>query len=295
MSTNQERIEGLKKFIDSGPEEDEELQAFCNKKQIVLLAFVGSYVPRRHTPTSFVDTSINIADEFGMEEALKDIGKANGKKKPRAYFLINSRGGGLGSSFKIAQAVRDMFEDITVFVSHIASSGGTLLALTGDKIRMGAMSQLGPVDPQIPCLNYGYVSANSVTRAKKRLDEIFEKKHENEAGYPDRHMTEVLDPVMYEEFNGVRKECGAYLHTVLKKTKYEDYEINKITKWLLFNFPTHGFVIDKNIAAEIGLKISSDGDPNEWNLMRNWFAKYVGQEADRHFIRYCIPNRKKKI
>ena len=104
----------------------------------MLLAFVGSYVPRKYSPASSVGARINIADEFGMEEALKqiqsNIAKTNIKK---AYLLINSLGGELRSSFKIAQAIRDAFDDIAVFVPHIAASGGTLLALAGNKIRSG--------------------------------------------------------------------------------------------------------------------------------------------------------------
>ena len=162
---------GLKKFINTNIENDERLQELCNEKNVVLLAFIGSYVPRKYNPVSSGSATINIADEFGMEETLKhiqqSISKTNTKK---AYLLINSLGGELSSSFKIAQAIRDVFEDITVFVPHIAASGGTLLALTGNRIRMGIMSQLSPVDPQRLYLNYGWVSVNSIARAKKRLD-----------------------------------------------------------------------------------------------------------------------------
>ncbi len=70
--------------------------------------------------------------------------------------------------------------------------------------------------------------------------------------------------------------------------------IEQITDELLFKLPTHGFVIDRNLASEIGLRVESDdADVEEWNLMRHWFAKYVGREADRHFIRYCVPKPNK--
>lgn len=289
-----EAPKGLRRFVDANIEEDEALQAFCDKKNVVLLAFVGSYVPRKRNPVSSVRATINIVDEFGMEEALNHIRLSVGKAKAKkAYLLINSIGGGVSSSFKIAQAIRDTFEDITVFVPHIAASGGTLLALTGNRIRMGIMSQLSPVDPQMPYLNHGFVSVNSISRAKKRLDKKFEKRQEQEIGYPDRHMAEMLDPVVYEEFYGLRKASEEYLSTILQKTKYTQEEIDKILRILIFALPTHSFVIDKNLAAEIGLKVVSDGDAEEWDLMRNWFAKYVGEETDRHFIRYCIPKTKK--
>ncbi len=143
--------EGLRKFIDSEEENDEKLQKLSNEKNIVLLAFVGSYNPKKYNPTRSGSATINIVDEFGIEEALDDIcQKTKSTEKKKAYLLINSVGGGVSSSFKIAQAIRDSFGDITVFVPHIAASGGTMLALTGNKIRMGVMSQLSPVGPQRP-------------------------------------------------------------------------------------------------------------------------------------------------
>ena len=289
VGTEKDTREGLRKFVDVKIEEDAALQALCDKKGVVLLAFVGSYVPLKYNPASSGSATISIPDEFGMEEALNQIQDKMGKKAKRAYLLINSLGGVVGSSFKIAQAIRDAFDDITVFVPHIAASGGTLLALTGNKIRMGAMSQLGPIDPQIPYPKYGFVSSNSIARAKRRLDKKFQKQQEQEMGYPDRHMVEMLDPVVYEEFHGWRIAVKEYLSTILKKTKYTQEKIDNISKNLIFTLPTHSFVIDKNMSKEMGLKVVSDGDAEEWRLMRNWFAKYVGEETDRHFIRYCIP------
>ena len=290
LDTEKEAKEGLRRFVDVKIEEDESLQALCDKKDVVLLAFVGSYVPLKYNPASSGSSTISIADEFGMEEALNQIhGKMNKTKAKNAYLLINSLGGAVSSSFKIAQAIRDAFDTITVFVPHIAASGGTLLALTGNTIRMGMMSQLGPIDPQIPYTKYGLVSSNSIAKAKRRLDKKFQKQQEQEMGYPDRHMVEMLDPVVYEEFHGWRIAVKEYLSTILKKTKYTQKKIDNISKNLIFTLPTHSFVIDKNMAKEMGLNVASDGDAEEWDLMRKWFAKYVGEETDRHFIRYCIP------
>lgn len=54
----------------------------------------------------------------------------------------------LSSAYKTAITIRDAFNDITVFVSHYALSGGTLLALAGNRIKMGIMSQLSGLDVQ---------------------------------------------------------------------------------------------------------------------------------------------------
>jgi len=288
--------EGFRKFIDSEEEKDEKLQELADDKNVVLLAFVGSYNAKKYNPTRSGSATITIVDEFGIEDALGDISqKIKNTEKKKAYLLINSVGGGVSSSFKIAQAIRDAFDEITVFVPHIAASGGTMLALTGNKIRMGIMSQLSPVDPQRPYKNEGFVSVNSISRAKKRLDKKFEKQQEDEIGYPDRHMAELIDPVIYEEFFGLREANIKYLTIILKKSGYDEESIEQIIDELLFNLPTHSFVIDENLAQEIGLRVEADDtDMEEWNLMRHWFAKYVGKEADRHFIRYCIPKQDNK-
>ena len=292
MKIKEEHSEGLRKFIDLAIENDEELQQLCNEKNVTLLAFIDSYTPKKYSPVSSHGATININDEFGMEGALNDIkSKTEQMETKKAYLLINSFGGSVSSSFKIAQAVRDAFDDITVFVPHIASSGATLLALTGNKIKMGLMSQLGPVDPQRLYRDHGFVSAKSMLIAKKRLDKKFEKRQEQEIGYPDRHMAEMIDPVIYEEFFGALEVSEKYLEIILEKAGYDGKIISKISRNLIYDLPTHDFVIDKNLAKEIGLKISFDDDLNEWHVMRNWFSKYVGKETDKHFIRYCTPKQ----
>ena len=285
---------GLKGLIDVQEEQDTQLQKIADDKGVILLAFIGSYVPRKYSPVRSGSTSINIVDEFGMEEALGEIArKTEGIEKKKVYFLVNSLGGSLSSSFKTAQSIRDAFNEITVFVPHIAASGGTLLALTGNKIRMGIMSQLSPVDPQVLYKNSEQVvSVNSLFRAKIKLDRKFAKNSEYELPYTDRHMAESLDPVIYEQFVGIQQEGIEYLKIILKKSGYNETIVEKIIDALAWTLPTHGFVIHRDLAKQIGLNVEfDDRDYDVWNKMREWFAKYIGEESDRHFIRYCIPKK----
>ncbi len=152
---------------------DKVLQGIANKEQAVLLGFVNSYVPKRYDPIRFGHAQIGLVEEFIVEDTLEEISKKTNIKK--VFFLINSFGGGLPSSYKIAKAIRNAFNDITVFVPHIAVSGGTLLALTGDKIVMGTMSQLGGLDPQVMYKGQK-VSVNSMFAAKRILDGLASRK-----------------------------------------------------------------------------------------------------------------------
>ncbi len=63
--------------------------------------------------------------------------------------ILHTPGGLVLASVQIARAVRAHPAKVTVFVPHMAMSGGTLIALAADEVVMCEHSVLGPVDPQI--------------------------------------------------------------------------------------------------------------------------------------------------
>jgi ClpP class serine protease len=83
--------------------------------------------------------------------------------------VLHTPGGLVLAAEQIAYALRDHPGKVTVLVPHYAMSGGTLLALAADEIRMDAAAVLGPVDPQL-----GDVPAASLVRvaSKKPIERI---------------------------------------------------------------------------------------------------------------------------
>ena len=83
--------------------------------------------------------------------------------------VLHTPGGLVLASEQIAYALRAHPGKVTVLVPHYAMSGGTLLALAADEIRMDAAAVLGPVDPQL-----GDLPAASLVRVtgKKPLERI---------------------------------------------------------------------------------------------------------------------------
>ncbi len=273
-------------------ESDVELQKFSNEKNVVLLAFINSYAPKKINTVRSDAPEINIADEIAIENVLDTIKQKMGTMPDEAYLLVNTTGGGLNSSFKIAKAIRKKFKKITVFVPHVAASGGTLLAMTGNTIRMGMMSQLSPLDPQIEYKEYGRVSANCMNRSKRRYDDELATLHEDDIDFPDRHMIESLDPILYEIFNDALVMAETYIDFILEKSNYTKPVRESLCNSFIYGFPGHDFMIDKNLAKILGLHIETeDQNIEEWNLMRDWFGKYISKETDMHFIRYCIPKK----
>jgi ClpP class serine protease len=77
--------------------------------------------------------------------------------------ILHTPGGLVLASEQIAYALRDHPATVTVIVPHYAMSGGTLIALAADEIRMDAAAVLGPVDPQL-----GDLPAASIVRVAGR-------------------------------------------------------------------------------------------------------------------------------
>jgi len=63
--------------------------------------------------------------------------------------FLHTPGGLVLASLQIARAIKHHPAQVTVFVPHLAMSGGTLIALAADQIVMSRHASLGPVDPQI--------------------------------------------------------------------------------------------------------------------------------------------------
>lgn len=275
-------------FIDAKEEDIDVLQEYATKNNVILIGFIGTYYSKKFNPVTSQSASFNIRDEFGIEKILTEIeNNVKDSHKKKMFLLVNSMGGSLNSAFKISRIIREKFEDITVFVPHYALSGGTMLSLVGDRIRMGMMSQLSPLDVQ---LQYDgvQVSVNSLFAAQDTLNKIFSTNKPEELPYPYRHLAESLDPVILEEWTGHKKEGKLYTREILEKSGYED--LDELTDTLTTRFHTHSFVIQYDLAKTLGLKVEKhDVDIESWNLMRLWLSKYINTATDRHYIRYIIP------
>lgn len=86
---------------------------------------------------------------------------------------INSPGGSAQTAEKIIAACRAVCDgEFRVVVPNMAKSAATMTALCADQIVMGYLSELGPIDPQVPLRVGGivrYVSAQSFLDGQKSV------------------------------------------------------------------------------------------------------------------------------
>jgi hypothetical protein len=278
--------EFLPNIINCKPEEDPHIKALAAKEKVALMAFIAPRVSVRISPVEEASASIGLLDEFGVEALVNRLKEAKVKK---AYLLVNSPGGAMSSSYKIARAISASVESVTTFVPHIAASGGTLLALVGNEIVMGPMSHITPLDVQTIYKNER-VSAASAMRFFERATRWFEKSTPEEAPYPQRALTDKLDPYLMEEWNGVMTAMMGYVMRVLARTGYDEAKAREIANRIVTAYPTHSYVIDLDEAQRMGLNAKDSAEwPETWDLMRHWLGKYLAEPEMTHCIRFVLP------
>jgi ClpP class serine protease len=122
--------------------------------------------------------------------------------------LLHTPGGLVLASEQIAYALRDHPAKVTVIVPHYAMSGGTLIALAADEIRMDPAAVLGPVDPQL-----GDLPAASIVRVtgRKPLERIEDRTliMADVAEKAVRHMKEVVRGLVSRRLGGQKADALA--------------------------------------------------------------------------------------
>ena len=122
--------------------------------------------------------------------------------------VLHTPGGLVLAAEQIAYALRAHPGKVTVLVPHYAMSGGTLLALAADEIRMDAAAVLGPVDPQLGDLPAAALvrvaSAKPTERIEDRtliMADVAEKAL--------RHMKQVVESLLEQQVGREKAETLA--------------------------------------------------------------------------------------
>jgi len=277
----------MEKILDVEEEKQEEIVEPLKKISQtgdVFIAIIASYVGRKVTPSRSISASVGISEEFGIETAIDRIKEHDGDCA-NLYLLINSPGGLVQSSYKVAKALRKNFKNIIVFVPHLAASGGTLIALVGNEIIMGMMSQLSPLDPH----SDDGGSALSTKRGFQFITEKFKNLSERDAPYTYKVLAESCNAADIDAALSVLVMMENYAEEILTKSGIETKKSHEIAKKLVEGFNTHEEVIDFDKAESIGLNVFEYTKyPEMWGVFRQWLSEYLLQSADKHIIRYWV-------
>lgn len=272
----------------------EKLGRISDRDNCILMALIAPYVGVKITPSKTLRAQIGVLEEFALESAIETIKKSSPDTK-NLYLLINSPGGLIQSSYKVARALRNNFEKIVVFIPHTAASGGTLVALTGNEIIMGMMSQLTPLDPIFE-FNGKSISAASVVRSFEYVTGFFSNLSPDDAPYTYKVLAENFDAVDVDSALSIMELMKRYIVEILKGCNiYDEEKMEEIADNLVSGYLDHGEVITFEKAKKLGLNVfEQDKYLDVWDIFREWLSAYILQSADKHIIRYVVPNSIKK-
>lgn len=242
----------IRETLNLKAETDALLVGLAKQESAVLMCAVAPYRSVRVSPVEEIQASIGLHEEFAFEAVIDEI-YDQGLADRKILLLLNTFGGLLHSSFKVARALRSAFKKIEIYVPHIAASGGTLIALTGDTIIMGQMSQLSPLDPQV-FYEGRYISALAFRAAYNRLCRMFAEKTKEEAPYPQQALADKLDPILMEDWNGSIETAEGYATMILQLANYGDRS-GEIAHNLVYHFTEHDADLDFELAKKLGLRV----------------------------------------
>ena len=214
--------------------------------------------------------------------ALKELGRVE-----KLSILVDSPGGDADAAFHLVRAFRQYASNVEALVVNWAKSGATFLCLGADKILMGKNGELGPLDVQLTD-PHGSLMPKSALNVFKSLEYLqryamdtldlttvllmlkgnMDIPYALEKALP--FVTCVTSP-LYQQVNPIevgeaRRHLAVgeeYCQRIMKRYSYSSLsslKIEKMVKRLVWEYPSHSFVIDLEEAIDIGLNAEGLND-----------------------------------
>ncbi|MDP2585765.1 MAG: hypothetical protein Q8P29_02715 [Candidatus Levybacteria bacterium] len=203
------------------------------------------------------------------------------KRYKKLDVLLQTNGGDIHSAYNIVKLLRKSSDLVNIIVPLFAKSAGTLISLCGDKIIMSDISELGPLDTQIAESRRGDFEYRSALNGFKALEQIQLHALENidlatkmiieksglkvsEAielaikfsGDTSACLYDQLDPMDIGEYKRALEIVERYGHIILLRyMKWTKEKAHKTSMSLIYDYPSHDSIIDKEELSELGLPI----------------------------------------
>ena len=181
-------------------------------------------------------SSMTLDDVHGFMETVR------GLEGEDLDLILHLPGGELEAAERIVAYLRAKFAGkIRAFVPLAAMSAGTILALGCDRIVMGAHSQLGPIDPQVPQQAGGIVRYAPALAALRQFDRAREEIAADESALAAwLPILEQYGPSFLAECEADAKRAEALVEEWLKQwmLKGKDKLATSAAEWFA-DFETH--------------------------------------------------------
>jgi hypothetical protein len=238
------------------------------QKEVNLDTLIRSLVLERHKSALLLSISNIIPPVVAtLNERLE------GKNFQELDVILHTPGGYIESAYKIAKLLRKHAKKINVIVPSYAKSAGTLICLCADKLILTTTSELGPLDVQIPEHQEGDIDTyKSALNGYKALEQVQNHAIENMdvatmlilrrtgnkmklhdaiklaiefSGNTSGCLYNQINPKMISEYARALEIGERYGVKILEKYMgWEHEKATKVVRNLVYNYPSHEFIID---------------------------------------------------
>ncbi len=246
----------LRDIID--PNSAQHRQRLIKKIQKILGGKLIVYTANSNIPLPAA-AAIFQQDAMNFEDLLRSTGDSK-----KGYLILTSPGGDPNAAEKLLMMCRERFtEGFHVIVPNYAKSAATLICLGADKILMGYMAELGPIDPQI----------------QVGLDMIRERIKGGEAPVTYLPMLAQIPPqliaICENAIEASRETAAKWLkkHMLKDNPNHAEVVADQLSNGV--NYKSHGKVIDYSEAKDV-LKLNVERiDPNSelWDYVWELFVR----------------------
>jgi ClpP class serine protease len=195
---------------------------------------------------------IMIHDVPLFEDLLRSVAQST-----KGCLMLNSPGGDANAAEKLLMMCRQRFtQEFNVIVPDYAKSAATMIALGSDKIMMGYLAELGPIDPQ---LQTSAIPGGEVIPARSFIDGLdMIRKKVKEGGDPVQMYLPMLSQIRPEVLAICQRaidDARAFAEKWLKNfmLKKDPKQAEAVAEMLSTGaaYKSHGKVIDFNEAKDV--------------------------------------------
>lgn len=183
--------------------------------------------------------------------------------------ILNSTGGDVAAAYLIAKLCREHTSvSFEVAVPRRAKSAATLICCGADRIHMGSLSELGPIDPQ-----FGAIPALALKHSVEHMAQLVTQYPAASPMLSD-YLAKSLRVEALGYFERVAESAVHYAVRLLgaRKVQPAERDDDATAHRLVYAYKDHGFVIDAREATEIfGPEIVVSNTP-EYRLASSLFS-----------------------
>lgn len=244
----------------------------------------------------------------GYDRVCDGLDQIGSDKRTNCGLFLNTYGGDPHAAYRLVRALGHHYERLTLYVHGPCKSAGTLMAIGFNEIVIGDRGELGPMDVQLANreeileYNSGLDMIQAMDRLHKHAKDAFKdfmkdmrmKEHLSTkfASETARQLTQGLFSGLYAQMDPVR--LGHVQRTMLITEAYGNrlnartniLRSEKSLHALVYDYPTHDFVIDRSEARK---RLFADGyvrcpDLHEHMVAALLYELHPGARRDVEFL-----------